>query len=846
VLAEFGWARRNPTATMRFRIFVDDTLTPVANVRADSLCGKFSPFLPPLADSSSGWSFNYAPIPFQQRLRITYTGNSIGYHGCALIYPQGTTFESFRSPVSLAYYLKWDTLTTQWETPSRPLFADENAVTLYADSTFDPYDIVPLLSDSQSGVIRRFWMIPEDTTRSWLDRSFIRIFFDGDSEPAIAAPAGLLFACPYGTTDFQAASQGKSGDTLYFQIPMPFLHGFAIDFANNSPNPKRFQVGADVVAFAPQEISPYRLGADYNLALPTARFERFQAAKFEGRGNYLGLVYETASSSGQTLEGDERLLADGNVVREGIGVAEYFNGSYIWRDPNGLALLSRDFAHGVITVDGGDHAAYRFHWTDPVPFEESLDFSFEVGGWGHLYGNFRALAFAYLEPKRFSVRDADSSGTSAPGERLRIHGRGLIPNSVLESVRWGGYELEIVRSDTVSEDSILTFEVEAPYAPSGVEPIVAEFSAGSEVVAQAWMHQAEPALEFSVVRADPQGFAFPGDTLRIQMSSFPVGETATVFFLSTPLQWIGSAPRAGADGRLSGQVVLPSDPLALPETFAPLTARATSVEGFPDAVSHEMLTLMRLARFEIESLAIDLLNGGSVSDQCACEHQPADSLDPWGRNLLRRFSSDTLGEFVRLRFNVNAGGSYRLNFFFGKSAQSGDIQVVVDDVSYGTTFAARDTSLGTLWSRTDTIRAEWLNLNAGLHTVTFLSFPPDTIAQSWELLLDQMLLESEHHQIIPSAAGFPTQIPDQIELLPPYPNPFNSTAQLRFTLPHEGEVRLEVFNLLGQLVETLESGRLFAGTYTREFSCSNCGSGLYFARLMVSDQIQTQKLLLLK
>lgn len=164
-------------------------------MRADSLCGRTSPFLPPLADSLSGWSWNFAPIPFQERLRITYQGNSIAYHGCAIMYPKERRLRHSATLSLLPYFLKARYARGAWNQPTRPFFANEQATQFSVDSTLAVFSDAELLDVAGSGVVRKLWMIPQDTTKSYVDRTVMRIYTDHNPEPSVAAQIGMLFAC---------------------------------------------------------------------------------------------------------------------------------------------------------------------------------------------------------------------------------------------------------------------------------------------------------------------------------------------------------------------------------------------------------------------------------------------------------------------------------------------------------------------------------------------------------------------------------------------------------------------------------------------------------------------------
>ena len=79
-----------------------------------------------------------------------------------------------------------------------------------------------------------------------------------------------------------------------------------------------------------------------------------------------------------------------------------------------------------------------------------------------------------------------------------------------------------------------------------------------------------------------------------------------------------------------------------------------------------------------------------------------------------------------------------------------------------------------------------------------------------------------------------------------YPNPFNPSTTIEFTLPNSGEASLIVYNLLGQEIIKLVKGKFDAGYHKITWDASNKASGLYFYRLQAGDFIQTRKMVLLK
>lgn len=78
-----------------------------------------------------------------------------------------------------------------------------------------------------------------------------------------------------------------------------------------------------------------------------------------------------------------------------------------------------------------------------------------------------------------------------------------------------------------------------------------------------------------------------------------------------------------------------------------------------------------------------------------------------------------------------------------------------------------------------------------------------------------------------------------------YPNPFNPTTTISFSLPRSGEWKMSIFNVLGQTVESF-TGRNFAGNVEVVWDASDYASGVYFYRVTVKDVTFTNKMLLLK
>jgi outer membrane protein assembly factor BamB len=91
-----------------------------------------------------------------------------------------------------------------------------------------------------------------------------------------------------------------------------------------------------------------------------------------------------------------------------------------------------------------------------------------------------------------------------------------------------------------------------------------------------------------------------------------------------------------------------------------------------------------------------------------------------------------------------------------------------------------------------------------------------------------------------------TVVPGTCELFANYPNPFNPSTTIEFSLPHSGYATLKVYNTLGEQVAELLSENRDAGMHRVEWKAANLPTGMYFYRLQAGEFMQTRKLVLVK
>lgn len=79
-----------------------------------------------------------------------------------------------------------------------------------------------------------------------------------------------------------------------------------------------------------------------------------------------------------------------------------------------------------------------------------------------------------------------------------------------------------------------------------------------------------------------------------------------------------------------------------------------------------------------------------------------------------------------------------------------------------------------------------------------------------------------------------------------FPNPFNPSTTIKYSIPKASPVSLKIFNTLGEEIETLVNIEKSIGTYKLTWNAANHPSGVYFYRLQAGSFFETKKMILSK
>ena len=124
----------------------------------------------------------------------------------------------------------------------------------------------------------------------------------------------------------------------------------------------------------------------------------------------------------------------------------------------------------------------------------------------------------------------------------------------------------------------------------------------------------------------------------------------------------------------------------------------------------------------------------------------------------------------------------------------------------------------------------------------------DTLGQNW--VDTEWVNSSKYTYIYEEILGIDisdmTSIPNHYNLSNPYPNPFNPTTTIEFSIPRSDKVSIKVYDVVGKEITTLLTDYLSIGHHSIKWDGNNNSSGIYFIRMESGGFVDMKKVFLLK
>jgi hypothetical protein len=265
------------------------------------------------------------------------------------------------------------------------------------------------------------------------------------------------------------------------------------------------------------------------------------------------------------------------------------------------------------------------------------------------------------------------------------------------------------------------------------------------------------------------------------------------------------------------------------------TIKITPSWGYQDFAGIDLIAVGATIPSNTTVTGAQLIKSLRAPDATSSIVTPHGSGAPWIPSLFKSVKLGTAGADT-LAFVVVNAGNYRFRLF-GQNYNSTAQTITIKEGS--TTLASP--ALPKLKADTTgvDILSSIFSWTVGTHKVVLSG------GATQSLWLDQVQLIKEDVQT--GVDGQNQLQPGQFALEQNYPNPFNPSTTINFTLGKASNVKLSVYNLLGQKVATLVDSRMNAGRQSVVFDASRYASGVYFYRLDAGSNFNSvKKMLLLK
>ncbi|MGH7582137.1 MAG: glycoside hydrolase family 172 protein [Gemmatimonadales bacterium] len=257
-----------------------------------------------------------------------------------------------------------------------------------------PGETAVLANIDGPAVIDHIWLTFAEAQPSWLasngaaapDEIVLRIYWDGNPQPAVEAPLGDFFAAGFGLRQEvrSVPIQVQGGDAYNSFWQMPFAHHARITVTNQAARPARsFYYQIDYNRVPSLAAGTAYFNAEYRRSFPEEKGKDYVLLDTKGEGHYVGTVMSVQARSPYWFgEGDARIYVDGDTLPtiQGTGTEDYFLQAW-GLDPNTWPYFGTTYLSADPSDLGMRATMYRWHIGDPIRFTKSLRFTFEHTGW---------------------------------------------------------------------------------------------------------------------------------------------------------------------------------------------------------------------------------------------------------------------------------------------------------------------------------------------------------------------------------------------------------------------------------------------------------------------------------
>ncbi|MEP6755748.1 MAG: glycoside hydrolase family 172 protein [Chthonomonadales bacterium] len=417
------WTPTPTDDTMEF--YFDGDVEPRLSMKYREIFdGAHAPFLAPFSSFGSGGFYTYLPLPYQKSCKIIIRAKVVQFYQVNYAtYAEGTQVTTFTpnqpdlsgEPMRRAQRL----FSKHGMDLTTDVVAEGTALhTTRTIRNITPGKPVMIFEANKGGRIAGIRFKPASAFAG-KDRSMVlKIYWDGDKQPAVNSPAGDFFGYSWGEPAARSLVIGSDGGTAYSYFPMPFDKSARIELVSEKPGSAPVQVQAEIItADTPRRKDEGKFYAIWRQENPTTQGKPFNYVTTNGHGHLVGVTLQAQGSvPGITpfFEGDDQAWLDGELTIHGTGSEDFFNGG--WYDVPG-----RWEARASYPVSGcldyirpmARSGAYRLFLTDAYAFHKSIKMDMEhAPERNDFVADYVGVSYLYLE-------DRPTTDWSIPAQPLR-------------------------------------------------------------------------------------------------------------------------------------------------------------------------------------------------------------------------------------------------------------------------------------------------------------------------------------------------------------------------------------------------------------------------------------------
>ena len=405
--------------------------------------GSHPPFLPPIVGNSVGGHYSYVPIGFERSCKILVKAEKFHFFQINYaLYPHDFVVPTYQVPTPATFFDHLEKIKDLFQRAGSditpyvvPKGIETRAQT--TNQTLQPDHTIKLFETAVPGRIVGLKLSPAAAFEGKERGLLLKMYWDGESEPAVVSPVGDFFGYSWGEPATKSLLLGTSNGTNYCYFPMPFARSARIELVSDRSTGPLIEVRAEVtVASLPKAADEGRFYALWRRENPTRDGQPFTYLRTSGEGHVVGtILQEQGKTPGSTsfFEGDDQVVIDGELAIPGTGSEDSFNGG--WYDVPGRWDGRASFPlSGCLDYKKhlGRTGGYRLMITDAYSYKKSIDFTIEHGPTGNLVptDNVSVTFFYSKDPPTADISVPEVSLRSvidpekfafAPGWNLPIH-----------------------------------------------------------------------------------------------------------------------------------------------------------------------------------------------------------------------------------------------------------------------------------------------------------------------------------------------------------------------------------------------------------------------------------------